>query len=140
MTATRKATCAALVAGVVAITGLTACSSKNSDSPSLYSKWGDKVTQQVDDMRQDCVSTIISQNCINDVEALQTSLTAIRADAKAAKPGTYTDLLASLDSADAAHDKFVSTGCEMVTISDECLFDMKNFDADIGQALHQMGS
>jgi hypothetical protein len=114
---------AVLAAGVMALVGLTGCSSGSSgggtsSTPTLYDKYSKPLTDQQNAIHTDCMQ--ITPNCVGDLDQLMSTMNSIRADvAKASASGKFTKLLAALDQVDKDH-KLFSDNCGTGNVNYNC--------------------
>jgi hypothetical protein len=124
VTAFRNVAGAVLAAGVVALAGLTGCSSGSAggggatSTPTLYDKYSKTLTDQQNAIHTDCMQ--ITPACVSDLDQLMSTMNSIRADAaKASASGKFTKLLAALDQVDKDR-KLFSDNCGTGNVNYNC--------------------
>ncbi len=125
----------ALIAAVVALAGLTACSSNKpatgtTSAPSLYDKWNQPLAGQLRTVDAAC-DQVLSTDCVKKLEALMAMLGSIRAEAEKASgtPGNA-KVMTSVDKVEADYAKLKDEGCLSGNLSYAC-------NTMIGAALSQ---
>jgi hypothetical protein len=142
VTAIRNAMSAALLAGAVALAGVTACASSSgspaSGGSSLDKKWSEKLSSQMSDADKECTQPI-SADCVNNVEAVMVILGNIRKDVPSeSASGKYAGLTAALDQADQDHQKFSRAGCGAGGNQMNCTLLVTSISQDVTNVLNQL--
>jgi hypothetical protein len=105
---------------------------------SLYRKWHGTLNTQMADAYRQC--SVMSVDCINDIEAVMAILGDIRADVshEPAGSGDYAGLLAALDKADEDHARFTRMNCASGGDETNCVLQVSGIGQDVTNVVNQL--